>query len=358
MWSKSSLCHFLKGSFFLHSAILVATEHTMSWWLVQAIPRQCSPMQRHLPHSIEYNKFLVWLFKFWNNQGVWGREAIAKKTVHMPWLARGCIGVGSEMFWPCSALLLCTHSLLYSVQGLATGPFSVWAVSDLTTFFFAWSSFSWHSNNLISVSSVTMEISCWRELIAIRANNTAFVTLFFFPPTVHISSHLCQLFNCQSSATVLILPAFQVEQLCGALVPCQMSSCSRGTCWSHNCERGGFHLCSVKTKPSLTSSRCCSYSRLWIFWPKHRPLVSWFLNYYVGMTGVPPCKLICLLLQRTAVSLKHDKVQPHVLTCSSLRSNEILQKKEEKEDWIKLPPRTYFLKSQFSTAVAVKLWSR
>lgn len=59
MWSKSSLCHFLKGSFFLHSAILVATEHTMSWWLVQAIPRQCSPMQRHLPHSIEYTKFLV-----------------------------------------------------------------------------------------------------------------------------------------------------------------------------------------------------------------------------------------------------------------------------------------------------------
>lgn len=163
-------------------------------------------------------------------------------------------------------------------------------------------------------------MSCWRELMAGHSGWCCLflcVLLDFFPFCTWVLISVYELFNCKSTL-VLILSAFQVKQLCGVLMPCKMSFYCRGTCWSHNCERGGFHLCSVTTKPSLTSSRCCLYSRLWIFWPKQHRSVPWFPNCvgteFLFANSIPSC------FRRAAVSLSHDKKQPCVLTCSSLWS--------------------------------------
>lgn len=145
--------------------------------------------------------------------------------------------------------------------------------------------------------------------------------MIFSPPTLctGVLISTCELFDCNSMA-VLILPTFQVKQLHGTLVPCEMSFCCWGTCWSRNCERGGFHLCSVTTKPSLTSSRCCLYSRLWIFWPKRHCSVPGFQTSGLEWPGFFFANSALFCFRKAALSLKPDKMQPCVLTCSSLWS--------------------------------------
>lgn len=193
-----------------------------------------------------------------------------------------------------------TAPLCMLPQRLVTGTLTLWVLSGTALVLFS----LLHPASLDTVLTsdgcpVAAQQSiagggCWQSLWIMLLLPFCHVEFLL---TLHVGSHLCsQLCNCRSTA-VLILPLFQVKQLYGASVPCKMSLCCRGTCWSRNCERGGFHLCSVTAKPSLTSSRCCLYSRLWISWPKCHPSVPWVPNCSLGMTRVPLCKLSSPFLQ-------------------------------------------------------------
>jgi len=100
--------------------------------------------------------------------------------------------VRSEMlfhvWWNSSSPLSMLPSLVCAVAGRRIFQHLgfVW-YDSVFIFFFTWSSCFWHGVDITLVSSVTMEISCWRELVAITVNNAAFSFVAFWGFFSHFS---------------------------------------------------------------------------------------------------------------------------------------------------------------------------